>query len=54
MTAQIASTTPNGHAPERKPYTLDMRQPIANSRMKHGPRFSSAYIVIMNVTAKTP
>ena len=54
MIDQIASTTPNGHAPLKKPYELDSTQPIANARTKRGPRRSSAYINIMNVRTATP
>src|SRR5258708_18589157 len=50
----MISTTPNGQAPARKPYTLDIRQPAANARMNAGWRRSRAYITIMKVTATTP
>ena len=33
---------------------LDSKQPKANSKMKMWPRRSSAYIVIMNVSDRTP
>ena len=54
MTDQISSTTPKGHAPERKPYTLERTQPTANARTNRRPRRSNAYIAIMNVKAMTP
>ena len=54
MTVQIASTTPKGHAPERKPYELESAQPNANAKTKAGARRSSAYIIIMNVSTITP
>jgi hypothetical protein len=54
MTVQIASTTPKGHAPERKPYELESAQPNANAKTKAGARRSCAYIIIMNVSTITP
>jgi len=45
---------PNGHAPERKPYTLESTQPNAKAAMKWVLRDSKAYITIMKVTAMTP
>src|SRR5947209_20512950 len=54
MTAQTTSTTPNGHAPATKPYTHARQHPSANASTKLGPRASNAYIVIMNVSARTP
>jgi hypothetical protein len=54
ITVQIASTTPNGHVPARKPYALDSAQPPANASTKPLPLRSSAYISIMNVTAQAP
>jgi hypothetical protein len=54
MTAQIASTTPNGQVPARKPYALDNRQPQPKARMNLLLRLSSAYISIMKVTAAAP
>lgn len=53
-TDQIASTTPNGQALDRKPYALDNTQPTANATMKSRLRDSKAYINIMNVSATTP
>ncbi|GAC1419250.1 MAG: hypothetical protein NVSMB57_13640 [Actinomycetota bacterium] len=50
----MASIAPNGQAPDAKPYALDNAQPSANPRMKIEPRRSSAYIVIMKVSATTP
>ena len=54
MTVQIASTTPKGQAPERKPYELDRAQPTAKARTNTLPRDSRAYIPIMKVRAQTP
>lgn len=54
MRHQAASTTPNGQAPERKPYALDRAHPKAKPRMNLLPRPSSAHITIMNVRATTP
>jgi hypothetical protein len=54
MIDQIASTTPNGHAPLKNPYELDSKQPMANATTNRGPRRSSAYINIMNVRTVTP
>ena len=51
---QISSTTPNGHAPDAKPYTLDNAHPTAKSSVKMRPRDSSAYITIMKVSTHTP
>jgi hypothetical protein len=45
---------PNGHAPERNPYTLERRQPRLNARMNDEPRRSRLYMSIMNVRATTP
>src|SRR5262245_10580907 len=39
---QMASTTPNGHAPCKKPYTDDDAQAHANSSTNLRPRSSSA------------
>jgi hypothetical protein len=39
--AQIASTTPNGQAPCRKPYSEASAQALTNARMYHGLRSSS-------------
>src|SRR6266571_7902272 len=52
--AQISSTTPNGHAPARNPYTLDNTHPRANNRTNRWALYSRAYIPIMNVRAQTP
>src|ERR1700674_3702108 len=51
ISAQMISTTPNGHVPARKPYALDRAHPQAKAITKRGPRRSSAYISIMNVNA---
>jgi hypothetical protein len=51
---QTASMTPNGHAPERNPYTLERTQPKLKARMNNGPLRSKLYITIMNVRAITP
>src|SRR5438477_73053 len=52
--AELASTTPNGHAPDRKPYALERRQPAANAAMNTGWRRSSAYMTIMKPRAQIP
>jgi hypothetical protein len=52
--AHMASTTPNGHAPERNPYTLDSTQKIANANTNVRPRASSAYISIIRLSTVTP
>ena len=54
MAVQMASTAPNGHAPETNPYTLDAAHPAAKAKMNRRPRCSRAYISIMNVKATTP
>lgn len=54
MPAQMNSTTPNGQAPDRKPYMLERAHPAANPSTNLRARCSSAYIVIMNVSATTP
>jgi hypothetical protein len=54
MTAHIASTTPNGQVPARKPYVLESRHPQANASVKRKPRRSSAYISTMKVREMTP
>jgi hypothetical protein len=41
-TAQIASITPNGQAPCKKPYAEPSAQEMANARTNHGLRSSSA------------
>ncbi len=51
---QTISTTPNGQAPDQKPYALDSRHPTPNKATKLRPRGSSAYIAIMKVTAQIP
>ncbi len=50
----MTSTTPNGHAPAKKPYTLDNKQANAKTKVKARCRRSSAYVTIMRVTATTP
>ena len=50
----MISTTPKGHAPIRKPYTLDSKQPKANANVKPRCRRSSEYAAIMKVNATTP
>lgn len=54
MKHQIASKTPNGQAPERKPYMLDRAHPSAKPRVNPLPRASSAHMTIMKVRAATP
>lgn len=54
MSDQNASTTPKGHAPDKKPYTLDNTHPTAKPATKTLPRFSRAYIATMKPTATTP
>lgn len=54
MPAQMNSTTPKGQAPDRKPYMLESTHPAANPSTNLRARCSSAYIVIMNVSANTP
>jgi hypothetical protein len=54
ITAQMASTTPKGHAPLTNPYTLDKAQPSAKARTNARFRLSNAYITIMNVRTVTP
>jgi len=54
MSAHIASTTPKGHAPLRKPYELESAQPTAKASTNRGSRCSSAYMSIMNVITTTP
>ena len=51
---QIAWTTPNGQAPDKNPYVLDSAQPRPNARTNTGCWDSNAYMIIMNVTARTP
>jgi hypothetical protein len=51
---QMISTTPKGHAPLAKPYTLERTQPSEKRMIKIRERDSSAYINIMNVTTTTP
>ncbi len=50
----MTSTTPNGHAPAKKPYTLDSKQANAKTKVNARCRRSSAYVTIMRVTATTP
>src|SRR5260370_28854474 len=50
----MTSTTPKGHAPAKKPYTLDNKHANAKTRVKARCRRSSAYVTIMRVTATTP
>src|ERR1700674_3621490 len=50
----MISTTPNGHAPARKPYALDIRPPAAKARARARCRLSNAYVAIMKETALTP
>jgi hypothetical protein len=45
----MISTTPKGHAPTKKPYRLDNRQPKAKAKVKARCCPSSAYITIMKV-----
>ena len=54
MTAQTASTTPNGHAPTSQPYPDEAAQARAKTRIHHVDRGSSAYEIIMMVTAQAP
>jgi len=54
MPDQTSSTTPNGQAPDRKPYALESTQPAANASTNFRCRASSAYIAIMKLTAQTP
>ena len=54
MIVQIASTTPKGQAPERKPYVLDMPHPIEKASTKIDPCRSSAYMAIMKVSEMIP
>ena len=51
---QIASTTPNGQAPDWNPYALARAQPTANASTNPMWRRSSAYMTIMKVSAVTP
>ncbi len=50
----MISTTPKGHAPLKKPYTLDSRQPKAKAKVKVRCLGSSEYIAIMKISASTP
>jgi len=50
----MISTTPNGHAPITKPYTLDNKQPNAKANVNRRCRPSSEYIAIMKLSATTP
>ena len=54
MAAQMSSTTPNGQAPDKKPYVLDSAHPSAKAAMKRLCLLSSEYMAIMNVRARTP
>lgn len=51
---QIASTTPNGQAPLKKPYKAERAQPKANATTKFRCRRSRAYMHIMKVSATAP
>ncbi len=51
---QTTSTTPNGHAPWRKPYSADARHASAKASTKRGDRGSSAYATSIVVTATAP
>ena len=50
----MISTTPKGHAPARKPYALERRQPQAKAKTKPRCRDSNAYMSIMKVRATIP
>ena len=51
---QIASTAPNGQAPDRKPYAEESPQPAAKASRNLRLRASNAYMVIMKVSEATP